>query len=298
MPDQRFLPQERIEVPVRGGSISIFRYGEKKGRPVLLIHGVTSSNRAFQLLAPELITLGMSPYAVDLRGRGASRNLSGPFGMAAHAKDMNEICRHFEWEKIDVYGHSMGAFVAVAFLGLFPERIESITLIDGGIPLPLPPGMTASQVLPFVLGPALTRLGMTFNSYEAYRDYWKVQPAFNKGWSDALDEYVDYDLFKEGEQLRPSTLPLAVEEDSKDLFDSELINSTLEKLEEEVLFIRAERGLQNEPAGLYPLQVLEIVLPKYPKLKLVNIEEVNHYDILLESSGAQKVTKALFGAHK
>lgn len=295
MPDQRFLPAKRFDVPVSDGNIAVFRYGEEEGKPVLLIHGVTSSNRAFQLFARELIERGLSPYAVDLRGRGNSNQLPGPFGMERHAHDMAAICEHFGWETVDVYGHSMGAFVAVAFLGLHPEFDARIVLIDGGIPLPLPPGMTVAQVLPLVLGPALARLAMTFTSTDSYRDYWKEQPAFVKGWSDALDEYVEYDLRGNGSEFHPSTQSRAVEEDSKDLFESELISSTLKNLKQEVLFIRAERGLQNEPSGLYPTAVLDYVLPQYPKLKLIKIDDVNHYDMLLESSGARKVAQAIFG---
>jgi pimeloyl-ACP methyl ester carboxylesterase len=295
MSDKRFLPVEAHFVPVDGGSIAVFRFGPSGERPVLLIHGVTSSNRAFQLLAQELIERGFSPFAVDLRGRGDSNKLPGPFGMERHAHDMAAICEHFGWETVDVYGHSMGAFVAVAFLGLHPEFDARIVLIDGGIPLPLPPGMTVAQVLPLVLGPALARLAMTFTSTDSYRDYWKEQPAFVRGWSDALDEYVEYDLRGNGSEFHPSTQSRAVEEDSRDLFESELISSTLKNLKQEVLFIRAERGLQNEPSGLYPTAVLDYVLPQYPKLKLIKIDDVNHYDMLLESSGARKVAQAIFG---
>lgn len=295
MSDKRFLPVESHLVPVDGGALAVFRYGPPSQRPVLLMHGVTSSNRAFQLFAQELIERGLSPYALDLRGRGDSNQLPGPFGMKRHAHDMAAVCKHFGWGKVDVYGHSMGAFVAVAFLGLYPDLVSRTVLIDGGIPLPLPPGMTVAQVLPLVLGPALARLAMTFTSQDSYRDYWKEQPAFVKGWSDALDEYVEYDLRGHGSELHPATQSRAVEEDSKDLFESELISSTLKSLKDEVLFIRAERGLQNEPTGLYPTAVLDYVLPLYPKLKLINIDDVNHYDMLLESSGARKVAQAIFG---
>jgi hypothetical protein len=38
--------------------------------------------------------------------------------------------------------------------------------------------MTVEQIMPFVLGPAMTRLAMEFENKEAYRNYWKPQPAF------------------------------------------------------------------------------------------------------------------------
>ncbi len=62
------LPTQRFLVPVLGGELAVFQYGDGSGTPVLLIHGVTSSNRAFQLFADSLIARGKAPFAVDLRG--------------------------------------------------------------------------------------------------------------------------------------------------------------------------------------------------------------------------------------
>ena len=175
------MPTEKFLIPVAGGELAVFRYGNSQGEPVLLIHGVTSSNRAFQLFADDLIARGKAPYAVDLRGRGDSNSLPGPFGMAQHAKDMVEVINHFKWSKPDVIGHSMGGFVVAALVGLYPDQVGQVVFADGGIPLPLPPGMTIEQMMPLVLGPALARLSMTFESKDAYRDYWKPHPSFTRG---------------------------------------------------------------------------------------------------------------------
>lgn len=299
MSNEKFLPTEKLAVPVKGGLLTLYRFGNEKistsYSPVLLIHGVTSSNRAFQLFAKSLVERGFVPYAVDLRGRGQSNNLPGPFGMKNHARDMADVIKFIGVESIDVIGHSMGAFVAVALQGTEPKLVKRLTLVDGGIPLPLPPGMSVAQLMPYVLGPAMTRLAMTFDSVDAYRDYWKPQAAFVKGWSSTLDEYIEYDLQGVAPNLKASTNPKAVEEDSEDLFVSKLIEKTLANLTDDVLFIRAVRGLQNEEGGLYPEPVLAHVLPKYPKLKLHTIADTNHYDILLEESGAEAVAQLIYG---
>ena len=285
------LPTEKYLVPVAGGSLAVFRYGPESGDPVLLIHGVTSSNRAFQFFADSLISRGKSPYAIDLRGRGDSNSLTGPFGMAQHAKDIAAVIDFFGWKQPDVIGHSMGGFVLAALVSLYPKKIGAAIFADGGIPLPLPPGMSAEQVLPLVLGPALARLAMHFDSKEIYRDYWKPLPAFNRGWNSALDEYVDYDL-RDG---KPSTNPKAVEEDNRDLFESNFIDQALQNLKKESLFIRAPRGLQNEEGGLYPLPILETVLPKYPKLKVKTLDDVNHYDMFLSEFGSEQIATLIYG---
>jgi len=299
MSNERYLPTEKLAVPVKGGNLALYRFGNNEPSanhlPILLIHGVTSSNRAFQLFAKSLVERGFVPYAVDLRGRGESNTLPGPFGMKSHARDMADVIKFLGVESIEVIGHSMGAFVAVALQGTEPKLVKRLTLVDGGIPLPLPPGMTVAQVMPYVLGPAMTRLAMTFESVAAYRDYWKPQAAFVKGWSPVLDEYIEYDLQGEAPNLKARTNPKAVEEDSEDLFVNNLIEKTLEKLSAEVLLIRAVRGLQNEEGGLYPEPVLAAVLPKWPKLKVHTIADTNHYDILLEETGAEAVAELIFG---
>jgi len=286
------LPTQRIMVPVKGGEIAVFQYGNGSGDPVLLIHGVTSSNRAFQLFADALIARGKAPFAVDLRGRGDSNNLPGPFGMKQHAEDIAAVIDHFGWTQPDVIGHSMGAFVAAALVGLYSEKVGDVVFADGGVPLPMPPGMTVEQIMPFVLGPAMTRLAMEFENKEAYRNYWKPQAAFVKGWSAVLDEYVDYDL----RGKKASTNPQAVEEDSRDLFGDDLIVKSLQGLQKPAIFIKAERGLQNEDGGLYPMPVLDAVLPAYPMLKLEFLADCNHYDMFLEATGAEKVAHIIYGA--
>lgn len=289
------LPTQRIMVPVRGGDLAVFQYGDGAGEAVLLIHGVTSSNRAFQLFADALIARGKAPFAVDLRGRGDSNTLPAPFGMKQHAEDMAAVIDHFGWSNPDVIGHSMGAFVAAAVAGLYANKVGEVVFADGGVPLPLPPGMTVEQIMPFVLGPAMTRLAMEFENKEAYRNYWKPQAAFVKGWSAVLDEYVDYDLRGTEPHMKAATNPQAVEEDSRDLFGDDLIVKSLQGLKKESIFIKAERGLQNEEGGLYPMAALDVVLPSYPMLQLVFLADCNHYDMFLEASGAEKVAHIIYG---
>jgi lipase len=286
------LPTQRFLVPVSGGELAVFQYGNGTGEPVLLIHGVTSSNRAFQLFADSLIQRGKAPFAVDLRGRGDSNTLPAPFGMRQHAQDMAAVIDHFGWTQPDVIGHSMGGFVAAALVGLYADKVGDVVFADGGVPLPMPPGMTVEQIMPFVLGPAMTRLAMEFETKEAYRNYWKPQAAFAKGWSSVLDEYVDYDL----RGKKASTNPQAVEEDSRDLFGDDLIVKSLQGLQKPSIFIKAERGLQNEEGGLYPMPVLDAVLPSYPMLKLEVLADCNHYDMFLEATGAEKVAHIIYGA--
>jgi lipase len=295
MKSKALLPEAEILVPVVGGNLAVFRYGPEGGNPILGLHGITSTNRAWQWIAGSVVPHGYTLYAPDLRGRGDSNSLPGPFGMSAHAKDMLAVVDHLGLEKVDVIGHSMGGWAAIAFLGIAPERISRTVLIEGGILLPLPPGFTVEAVLPYILGPALARLDMTFDSQESYRNFWKAQPAFANGWNSALDEYVDFDLRGSAPHMRASTNKEAVVADANDEFVNEALENTLQNLPDRVLMLRSVRGLQNEEIPLYPEELLKKALINYPKIDLVTVPDCNHYELLLMQDKADACANLIYG---
>jgi lipase len=292
-----FLPEAKISVPVVGGDLAVFRYGPEGHKPILAIHGITSTNRAWQWFANTVVPHGYTIYAVDLRGRGDSNSLPGPFGMATHARDLLAVIDYLGLSKVDVIGASMGAWVAIALLGVAPERISRTVLADGGIILPLPAEFSVEKFLPLLLGPAFARLDMSFDSHEAYRNFWKSQPAFAKGWSAGLDEYVDYDLRGVAPSMYASTNKKAVLEDSIDEFGNELIENTLRDLTEEVLMLRSVRGLRNEEIPLYPEAILKETLLNYPMIKLITVPDANHYDMLLSQENADVCANLIYGVN-
>jgi lipase len=282
-------PQERTLVPRGDGHLAVFRFGPLGGRPVVVVHGITSSHLAWQFLAPRLVAEGRTVWAVDLRGRGDSRDVGGPYGMQTHAEDVIAVLDHLGVGRADVIGHSMGAFVAAALIGLYPQRVGTPTFVDGGMPLPLPVGMTIDQVLPVVLGPALERLSMEFPSQQAYRDYWRVHPALQRAWGPELEAYVDHDLRGAPPRMHAATDRDAVVRDSEDLWGGDLVDQSLKNLDRDVLMLRAERGLQNEATPLYALDALVTAAQKYPRVRVQTIPDTNHYDILMSDVGAEQV---------
>ena len=292
------LPTQRLLIPVSGGSLALYRYGDGSGDPVLLIHGVTSSNRAFQLFADALIARGKAVYAVDLRGRGDSNNLPAPFGMAQHAKDMAAVIEYLHLIKPDVIGHSMGGFVAAALVNLYPDLVGEIVFVDGGLPLPLPEGVSLEQAMPFIMEYVNKRLLSEYESKEAYREFWRQHPACVDGWELVLNEYADYDLRGIAPHMRPASNLQAVEADIREEYGDELNIRALQGLTKQSILIKSERGLSNEEHGVYPMAWLEQILPHYPKIKLEYLADYNHYEIMLEESGAEKVAQIIYGDRK
>ena len=282
-------PIKKHLINVAGGELTVFQYGETTAKSMLAIHGITSNHLAWQHFAAHAVNSGYVVYAPDLRGRAASNKLPAPFGMKAHAADMHAVIEQLQLTKPFVIGHSMGGFVAIALNHFYPDLIGKLVLIDGGLPLALPAGMTVEQVLPLVLGPALARLAMKFESTDAYVDYWRAHPAFADGITPEMENYIRHDLVGVAPELMPSTNPDCVNEDSVDLWSSDLINNALIELNQDVVMLRAVRGLQNEPTGLYPELLLADLAAKYPKVEIITLADTNHYSILMSDAGASAI---------
>ncbi|WP_425470408.1 alpha/beta fold hydrolase [Streptomyces diacarni] len=79
---------------------------------------------------------GASLYAPDLRGRAASADLPGPYGLAAHVADVLALLDHLGQRRAVLIGHSMGGFVAALAAARHPSRVAGTVLVDGGLPFP------------------------------------------------------------------------------------------------------------------------------------------------------------------
>lgn len=262
---------------------------------VLLIHGITASHLSWPAVArllPECRVL-----APDLRGRGESRDLPGPYGMPAHADDMAAVIRDLAvgGEPLRVVGHSMGGFVAMVLADRHPDLVRDVLLVDGGLPLLPPPGFTPDQLAAAVLGPAAERLAMTFASPEAYRDFWRPHPAFARGWTPDLEGYIDYDLVRDGDALRPATRVEAMQGDVQELTGSEALLGAWERRRRPTSMLVAPRGLLDEVPPLYPAPALARWRETYPDLPIDEVDGVNHYTVTMSERGAAVVAARIGG---
>src|SRR3954453_23786671 len=127
---------EALDVPVAGGALRTAAW-PGRGAPVLAIHGLTSSSSSWPFLAQELDGPVVAP---DLRGRGRSQHLPGPFGLVAHADDCAAVLRgvltRAPRERVVGVGCSMGGFVATVLGTRPPDLVRALVLVDGVLPFP------------------------------------------------------------------------------------------------------------------------------------------------------------------
>jgi hypothetical protein len=104
---------------------------------------------------------------------------------------------------------------------------------------------------------------------------------------------VDYDLTGEEPELRPSASYDAVAEDSIELRGGESLMAALDGLAHPTLFLRAPRGLLDEPTALYSPAEVAAWRERLPGLITVEVPGVNHYTILMSDRGAAAVAAAV-----
>ena len=127
-------------------------------------------------------------------GSGSQPYLAGAVGDRPARRGRRRADHRLSFGPVVLVGHSMGGFVAAALVRRSPDLVSGLVLVDGGLPFQPPRGIDVDQVIDLTLGPALQRLQRTFPSRDAYHRFWRAHPAFRESWSEAVADYVDYDL--------------------------------------------------------------------------------------------------------
>ena len=120
----------RFSVEAAGIPWSVLSWGDPAARPLLLIHGVTSSAATWWRIGPALAATGRRVVAVDLPGHGMTGHWQGHHRFRDNAADVAAFLRvaGLDSERLQVVGHSWGAVTAAALpaAGLRPSTIVVI----------------------------------------------------------------------------------------------------------------------------------------------------------------------------
>lgn len=102
------------------------------GRPVLLVHGLSSNARLWDAVARHLAEAGHPVVAVDLRGHGASAAVADdePDATLQAAHDLAAVCTDLGWSAPVVAGQSWGGNVVLQLAADRPPY--GLALVDGG----------------------------------------------------------------------------------------------------------------------------------------------------------------------
>lgn len=130
----RFADCDILRVPVGPGALHIERYGHG-GHDVVLLHGFGTSAFLWRRVAPSLAVAGLTAWAPDLFGHGASdRPVGGAYDIRAQAVYLAHALRDLEVRGATVVASDIGAAVAVCLAVGAPEAVARLVLLS---PAPL-----------------------------------------------------------------------------------------------------------------------------------------------------------------
>lgn len=128
------VPYETMLLPTRHGDTFVIASGDVSAPPLILLHGA-GSNSAIWAGDTAAYSRHYRVYAVDLIGEpGKSAPNRPAWEGAAYAEWLEDVFNGLHIEQAVVVGISQGAWTALKFSVVNPERIEKLILIcPGGI---------------------------------------------------------------------------------------------------------------------------------------------------------------------
>ena len=114
-----------------GGVTLHHRYIEATGtaRPIIFINSLGTDFRIWDDVVAKL-TGEISMLVYDKRGHGLSDIGAGVRSMDDHADDLSALIDHFGFDKVVLYGLSVGGMVAQRLYARRPEAVEALILSD------------------------------------------------------------------------------------------------------------------------------------------------------------------------
>jgi pimeloyl-ACP methyl ester carboxylesterase len=266
---------------VKGDGVDInLAVWEGTGKPILCVHGITANCRCWDLLAKTL-TPEYRVLAMDLRGRGRSDKPPAGYSLDYHLRDINCLLDDLKLENAVIMGHSLGAFIGLAFAAQYPQRTDRLILVDGGGDL------SAEQLNKVFEGikPALDRLGHNFPSAQAYLDKMKEAPYIHP-WTPAIETYYRYEMEESDGGVRTNIDPAHIQEEAANI-RKVASASFYSQLKCRVLILRAPIGLFSQEDLLLPEDVVRKMTAEIPGASRFDVEGTNHYGIVMQPHEAR-----------
>jgi pimeloyl-ACP methyl ester carboxylesterase len=124
---ERFVEANRL-------SHHVLEWGDPNAaQSIVMCHGFLDLGWGFSLLAEPLARAGYRVIAFDFRGHGESEWIGrgGYYHFVDYVLDVHALMPQLASGAVHLLGHSMGGTVATLFAASHPERIRSLTLLEG-----------------------------------------------------------------------------------------------------------------------------------------------------------------------
>jgi len=267
---------EPIMKKAKGDGVEIqLALWEGAGKTVLCIHGLTANCRCWDNLAQ-----GLAPdhrvFAMDIRGRGLSEKPPSGYSIDHHCRDIHALLQDLGLDRVVLMGHSLGAFISLAFAAKHPDLVDKVVLVDGG-------GKLSDEQMAKVLAgikPAIDRLGQVFPSFEAYLELMKAAP-FLQPWSSAHETYFQYETEAVEGGIASRVQPGHIQEELVNLSNVDS-SQFYPDIRCPVQILRATEGMLAQDDLLLPKDVAQRMCREISNARCTDIVGTNHYSIVFE----------------
>ncbi len=97
--------------------------------PLLLLHGAIGSSVQLKPLYTELLNSGFEAHLFDFAGHGGRPIPDQPFSIALFAEEVISWMNEKQIAAIDIFGYSMGGYVALYMAKYYPDRVGKILTV-------------------------------------------------------------------------------------------------------------------------------------------------------------------------
>lgn len=94
-------------------------------KDLLLLHGATSSSKQFDTVIP-LLEKQFTIHTLNFSGHGGKPFPAEPFSIELFANDVLKRMQENNSSAIDIFGYSMGGYVALYLAKHFPEKVNRV----------------------------------------------------------------------------------------------------------------------------------------------------------------------------
>ncbi len=269
---------EPIMKRVKGDGLEIqMAVWDGEGENIVCVHGLTANCRCWDEMA-SCLTPAHSFWAMDLRGRGLSDKPSSGYSLPHHVRDLHRLLEDCGLNQAVLMGHSLGAYISLAFAARYPERVKKLILMDGG-------GQLSDEQwdqVDIVIKPSLDRLGQVFASFEDYVALLKAAPILQP-WTPAIEAYFRYESEEVEGGVRSRINPEHIQEESQNMRQA-VPADYYSKISCPVLILRATDGILSPDDLVLPETAVDRMLSEIKDARSVDVTGTNHYSILMQPS--------------
>jgi pimeloyl-ACP methyl ester carboxylesterase len=125
------VAERAIDFTFHSGGLQLFGRRSGSGSPIVLLHGLTATNRYVVMGSQVLQRSGYEVFAYDARGHGRSQAPRGPdeYRYELLAADLGKLLDELGIERAVLAGASMGAHTCIRFALSHRQRVAALALI-------------------------------------------------------------------------------------------------------------------------------------------------------------------------